>query len=103
MLAVPMLDRLRIDDVVGAIPVHLFAGIWQQLRSDNNTLVAMIYGAQSGRESTMLGKPICRQLCVLNCWRHDCRKIISMLAGQQNKSIIFGHFRPPLSATHSRQ
>jgi Amt family ammonium transporter len=23
-----MLDRFKIDDVVGAIPVHLFAGIW---------------------------------------------------------------------------
>ena len=28
VLTVPMLDRMRIDDVVGAIPVHLFAGIW---------------------------------------------------------------------------
>ena len=28
VFAVPMLDKLRIDDVVGAIPVHLFAGIW---------------------------------------------------------------------------
>ncbi len=28
VLAVPLLDRLQIDDVVGAIPVHLFAGIW---------------------------------------------------------------------------
>ncbi|AKS44721.1 ammonium transporter [Octadecabacter temperatus] len=28
VLAVPMLDKLKIDDVVGAIPVHLFAGIW---------------------------------------------------------------------------
>ncbi len=28
---VPLLDRLRIDDVVGAIPVHLFAGIWGTL------------------------------------------------------------------------
>lgn len=28
VLAVPFLDRLKIDDVVGAIPVHLFAGIW---------------------------------------------------------------------------
>ncbi len=28
MLAVPVLDRLHIDDVVGAIPVHLVAGIW---------------------------------------------------------------------------
>ena len=26
--AVPLLDRLRIDDVVGAIPAHLFCGIW---------------------------------------------------------------------------
>jgi Amt family ammonium transporter len=26
-----MLDRLKIDDVVGAIPVHLFAGIWGTL------------------------------------------------------------------------
>ncbi len=28
VFAVPMLDRVKIDDVVGAIPVHLFAGIW---------------------------------------------------------------------------
>ena len=28
VLTVPMLDKLEIDDVVGAIPVHLFAGIW---------------------------------------------------------------------------
>ena len=28
VLTVPMLDRFRVDDVVGAIPVHLFAGIW---------------------------------------------------------------------------
>lgn len=26
--AVPMLDKLKIDDVVGAIPVHLVAGAW---------------------------------------------------------------------------
>jgi len=28
VFTVPMLDRMKIDDVVGAIPVHLFAGIW---------------------------------------------------------------------------
>ena len=28
MFSVPFLDKLKIDDVVGAIPVHLFAGIW---------------------------------------------------------------------------
>ena len=28
VLAVPLLDKLRLDDVVGAIPVHLICGIW---------------------------------------------------------------------------
>ncbi|MGR3249683.1 MAG: ammonium transporter [Paracoccus sp. (in: a-proteobacteria)] len=28
VFVVPMLDRMKIDDVVGAIPVHLVAGIW---------------------------------------------------------------------------
>lgn len=28
VFAVPLLDKLKIDDVVGAIPVHLCAGIW---------------------------------------------------------------------------
>jgi Amt family ammonium transporter len=28
VLTVPLLDKLKIDDVVGAIPVHLFCGIW---------------------------------------------------------------------------
>ncbi|WP_371039258.1 MULTISPECIES: ammonium transporter [unclassified Rhodosalinus] len=28
VLTVPMLDKFKIDDVVGAIPVHGFAGIW---------------------------------------------------------------------------
>ncbi|MEM8825877.1 MAG: ammonium transporter, partial [Pseudomonadota bacterium] len=31
VFAVPMLDKLCIDDVVGAIPVHLLAGIWGTL------------------------------------------------------------------------
>ncbi|WP_296474448.1 ammonium transporter [Roseinatronobacter sp.] len=28
VLTVPLLDKFKIDDVVGAIPVHLFAGLW---------------------------------------------------------------------------
>ncbi|MCP4933266.1 MAG: ammonium transporter [bacterium] len=28
VFAVPLLDKMKIDDVVGAIPVHLMAGIW---------------------------------------------------------------------------
>jgi len=31
VLAIPLLDKLKIDDVVGAIPAHLFAGIWGTL------------------------------------------------------------------------
>src|SRR5690606_15189469 len=38
VLAVPLLDRLKIDDVVGAISVHLVAGIW-------GTLAVGIFGA----------------------------------------------------------
>lgn len=38
VFAVPFLDKLKIDDVVGAIPVHLFAGIW-------GTLAVGIFGA----------------------------------------------------------
>ncbi len=31
VFAVPMLDKMKIDDVVGAIPVHLLSGIWGTL------------------------------------------------------------------------
>ena len=31
VFAVPLLDKLKIDDVVGSIPVHLLAGIWGTL------------------------------------------------------------------------
>ena len=31
MYGMKLLDTLRIDDVVGAIPAHLFAGIWGTL------------------------------------------------------------------------
>lgn len=31
VFAVPALDKMKIDDVVGAIPVHLIAGIWGTL------------------------------------------------------------------------
>ncbi len=46
VIAVPLLDRLRIDDVVGAIPVHLVAGIWGTLAvlfsNDEATLVGQV-------------------------------------------------------------
>ncbi len=47
VLTVPLLDKLKIDDVVGAIPVHLLAGIWGTLavpltNSDGNFLVQLL-------------------------------------------------------------
>ena len=47
VFAVPMLDRFKIDDVVGAIPVHLLAGIWGTIAvafSGSATIVAQITG-----------------------------------------------------------
>ena len=40
VFTVPMLDKLKIDDVVGAIPVHGFAGVW-------GTIAVIFYGDAS--------------------------------------------------------
>jgi len=48
VFAVPMLDKFKIDDVVGAIPVHLVAGIWGTLAvvitNPDATLMAQLTG-----------------------------------------------------------
>ncbi len=47
VFTVPLLDKLKIDDVVGAIPVHLFAGIWGTIAvvfSGSATLGAQLTG-----------------------------------------------------------
>jgi len=48
VLTIPMLDKFKIDDVVGAIPVHLFAGIWGTIAvifsNSDATLSAQLYG-----------------------------------------------------------
>lgn len=47
VFGVPFLDKLKIDDVVGAIPVHLFAGIWGTiavvLTNDDASLGTQLY------------------------------------------------------------
>lgn len=45
VLTVPLLDKFKIDDVVGAIPVHLFAGIW-------GTLAVAFYTGNWGAQIT---------------------------------------------------
>ncbi|MEM8787078.1 MAG: ammonium transporter [Pseudomonadota bacterium] len=47
VFGVPFLDRLKIDDVVGAIPVHLFAGIW-------GTMAVLL----TNRDATFMGQLI---------------------------------------------
>ncbi|WP_439104031.1 ammonium transporter [Celeribacter marinus] len=48
VFAVPMLDKMKIDDVVGAIPVHLIAGIWGTLAvpltNDGTSFVTQFIG-----------------------------------------------------------
>ncbi len=48
VLTVPLLDRFGIDDVVGAIPVHLIAGVW-------GTLVVPVYNGDANFGAQILG------------------------------------------------
>lgn len=48
VFAVPFLDKLKIDDVVGAIPVHLFAGIW-------GTVAVVFYNAETSLVTQLIG------------------------------------------------
>ena len=47
VLGVALLDKCKLDDPVGAIPVHLFAGIW-------GTLSVGIFGASAGLNQFMI-------------------------------------------------
>jgi len=48
VFSVPLLDKFKIDDVVGAIPVHLFAGFWGTLAvpfyTEGTSFVTQIVG-----------------------------------------------------------
>lgn len=48
VFTVPLLDKLKIDDVVGAIPVHLIAGIW-------GTLIVPLSNADTSYGTQILG------------------------------------------------
>ncbi|MEM8629898.1 MAG: ammonium transporter [Pseudomonadota bacterium] len=48
VFTVPMLDKMKIDDVVGAIPVHLFAGIW-------GTIAVVFYNADTSIVTQVTG------------------------------------------------
>ncbi|MFN4156814.1 MAG: ammonium transporter [Gemmobacter sp.] len=51
IFSIPMLDKLKIDDVVGAIPVHLLAGLWGTLAvpfyTEGTSFVTQIIGFAS--------------------------------------------------------
>ncbi|MEM6306332.1 MAG: ammonium transporter, partial [Pseudomonadota bacterium] len=48
VFTVPFLDKLKIDDVVGAIPVHLFAGIW-------GTIAVVFYNSDANFVTQVIG------------------------------------------------
>ena len=48
IFTIPMLDKMKIDDVVGAIPVHLFAGIW-------GTIAVVFYNADTNIVTQLTG------------------------------------------------
>jgi Amt family ammonium transporter len=48
VFTVPMLDKMKIDDVVGAIPVHLFAGIW-------GTIAVVFYNSDASLGTQLMG------------------------------------------------
>ena len=48
VVTIPMLDRMKIDDVVGAIPVHLLAGFW-------GTMVVPVYTADTNFGTQFMG------------------------------------------------
>ncbi|WP_299685544.1 ammonium transporter [uncultured Tateyamaria sp.] len=48
VLTIPMLDKFKLDDVVGAIPVHLFAGIW-------GTIAVVFYNSDASLVTQITG------------------------------------------------
>ncbi|MRU14805.1 ammonium transporter [Roseovarius sp. A21] len=48
VLTVPLLDKFKIDDVVGAVPVHLFAGIW-------GTIAVVFYNSDASLTTQLMG------------------------------------------------
>ena len=62
VLAIALLEKLKLDDPVGAIAVHLFAGMW-------GTLAVGIFGAMAGFDQFMIqlaGVGIVGAFCVLS-------------------------------------
>ena len=62
VLAIALLEKLKLDDPVGAIAVHLFAGMW-------GTLAVGLFGALAGFDQFMVqlaGVGIVGAFCVLS-------------------------------------
>ncbi|GGE36876.1 ammonium transporter [Psychroflexus planctonicus] len=64
VLAVSLIDRLRLDDPVGAVAVHLFCGIW-------GTLAVGIFGSMAGWSQflhQLTGVAIIGVFCCVTAW-----------------------------------
>ena len=62
MFGMKLLDKLKIDDVVGAIPAHLFAGIWGTLivsfTNGDTSYVTQIIGIIAFGVFTVIGSTV---------------------------------------------
>ncbi len=54
VFGVPLLDRFKIDDVVGAIPAHLFCGVWGVLVAGLSTQAVLNEGAADERTLSVI-------------------------------------------------
>jgi len=62
VFTIPLLDKLKLDDVVGAIPVHLLAGIWGTLivawTNSDASLITQIIGVSAIGAFTFIASSI---------------------------------------------
>ncbi len=62
VFTIPLLDKLKLDDVVGAIPVHLLAGIWGTmivpLTNDGTSYVTQLIGISAIGAFTFIASSI---------------------------------------------
>ncbi len=82
VFAVPLLDKLKIDDVVGAIPVHLLAGIWGTIIVPFTNPDATFMARSSSDTSRSASSP---SSCPASCGSSSRRPSVSAQAKRKRK------------------